>query len=246
MKKSLLVVAALAIAPFAHSAELIQNGGFEMDGVDSFEPMGWSVFESAAIGGVSATSSNMSPASGYAMAAPVTGDFIGVIDAYNPGAFSLSQQFSTAAVASAVLKFDLFVNDQSDDGIAYIDRSGLDFETGGEFRPNQHVRIDLLAAGADPLDTGAGVLRTFYLGGANGRGFGDNPNRFVSYEFDLGSDLAAGGDYTLRFAAVSNVAAMQVGLDNVSLSVSAVPEPGTYALLLSGLALIGAVARRRI
>lgn len=34
-------------------------------------------------------------------------------------------------------------------------------------------------------------------------------------------------------------------LDNVVLTVTAVPEPGTYALLLSGLAAVGFVARRR-
>lgn len=246
MHKSAFLVAALFLAPHAHSTELIQNGGFEADAVDTFEPSGWAIFESSATGAVSATSSAVSPASGYAMAEPVSGSYIGVIDAYSIGAYTLSQQFSTAAVTSAILSFDLFINDQTADGIAYIDRTGLDFSTEGEYRANQHVRIDLMSAGADPLDTGAGVLRTFYLGGANGRGFGDNPNGFVSYQFDLGSDLALGGDFTLRFAAVANVGAMQVGLDNVSLSVTAVPEPGTYALMLAGLGVVGAIARRRI
>jgi len=35
------------------------------------------------------------------------------------------------------------------------------------------------------------------------------------------------------------------GIDNVKVSVTAVPEPETYALFLAGLGVMGAVARRR-
>jgi hypothetical protein len=39
--------------------------------------------------------------------------------------------------------------------------------------------------------------------------------------------------------------AVSVGFDGSSFSVTAVPEPGTYAMLLAGLAAVGVVARRR-
>lgn len=39
--------------------------------------------------------------------------------------------------------------------------------------------------------------------------------------------------------------AYNVGIDNVSFNVAAVPEPATYAMLLAGLGLLGLAARRR-
>ncbi len=52
------------------------------------------------------------------------------------------------------------------------------------------------------------------------------------------------GVQTVTFGSIGNTAAGPV-LDNVSLTVSAVPEPETYALLLAGLGAVGFVARRR-
>jgi hypothetical protein len=74
---------------------------------------------------------------------------------------------------------------------------------------------------------------------------GDIANPYQSYSFDVSSILASPGTYTLRFASVSNEGQLQVGIDNISLSVTPVPEPETYALLLAGLGLMGFVARRR-
>jgi PEP-CTERM motif len=36
-----------------------------------------------------------------------------------------------------------------------------------------------------------------------------------------------------------------VGIDNISVSVTAVPEPGTWAMLLAGMGVVGTLARRR-
>ena len=41
------------------------------------------------------------------------------------------------------------------------------------------------------------------------------------------------------------VATADTALDYVSLGVAAVPEPATYALMLAGFGIIGAIARRR-
>lgn len=57
------------------------------------------------------------------------------------------------------------------------------------------------------------------------------------------TNLAA-GEYTLTFSKVGG-AFNSMKVDDVSLSVTAVPEPETYLLMLAGLSVIGFVARRR-
>lgn len=66
-----------------------------------------------------------------------------------------------------------------------------------------------------------------------------NPNNAWRH-FDL-SFVAQSESTTLSFTGVQ--ATYYIGLDNVS--VTAVPEPETYAMLLAGLGVMGAVARRR-
>ena len=55
--------------------------------------------------------------------------------------------------------------------------------------------------------------------------------------------LAGTGPSLLSFTASSDISF--VHLDNISVQVSAVPEPETYAMMLLGLALVGYVAQRR-
>ena len=75
---------------------------------------------------------------------------------------------------------------------------------------------------------GATVSQTFSLSGGN---------RFSNYTFSNFTNLVS--------------ASWQEGLfrtyqvDNVAASVSAVPEPGTCAMLLAGLGLLGFMRRRR-
>lgn len=62
----------------------------------------------------------------------------------------------------------------------------------------------------------------------------------------IATNWTAGSTLWVRWTDVDNTGADHgLAIDNVTLSVTAVPEPGTYAMLLAGLAAIGFVARRR-
>lgn len=62
----------------------------------------------------------------------------------------------------------------------------------------------------------------------------------------IATSWAAGDTLWFRWTDVDNTGADHgLAIDNVSLSVTAVPEPGTYAMLLAGLAAVGFIARRR-
>lgn len=65
--------------------------------------------------------------------------------------------------------------------------------------------------------------------------------------FNLNALNIGAGTHTLSFAGTnpSNAFDTTAFVDNVSMTVSAVPEPGTYAMLLAGLGLLGFMARRR-
>lgn len=224
------------------AAELIVNGGFEADGVETDAPTGWSTASVGLVGNVIAVGGSVSPISGYDTAGPASGDFYALIDGAQPSHSALYQTFTTGSVIEAILTFKLFANDQGD-GRTHIDTSGLDYTTGGTFDLNQHTRVDLLAGGAGVFDTTDDVLRTFYLNGPNGRGTGDMPNDWTAFSFDVTDLLAGGGTFTLRFANVANAAALQTGVDDVSLTTT-IPEPSTWALLATGLLGVGFALRR--
>jgi PEP-CTERM motif len=76
---------------------------------------------------------------------------------------------------------------------------------------------------------------------SSGSGEGQPGNAWNEYSFTV---TGTGSD-TLRFAAGGTADRLGGSLDSVSLVAAPVPEPGTTALLLAGLAAIGFVARRR-
>lgn len=245
---ALALAGSVLFAVPAFAQEVIINGGFEVDASETYNPQGWQVAERGIAGSVLATDVTESYASGYRTVGAASGQFYGFLDSSYASSQVLYQNFSIGALTSAVLSFQMFVNDQSDDGIVYINQAGLDATTGGTYEANQHVRVDILSANADPFSVQAtDIIGTYYLGGANGRRIdgSDNVNGYVDYSFDVTDLLAAGGDYTLRFASVNNQGVLQVGLDNVSLTIAAVPEADTYAMLLAGLGVLGLVLRRR-
>ena len=238
---------------FANAAiadELIINGGFETAGVDVFEIQGWNVAEAGSLGSVLLENDGITNTSGRNTIGVASGVNYALLDAFTLSNQALLQTFSTGAASSATLSFSMFVNNQSAAGSA-INSAGLDYTTGGLFEANQHVRVDLLkgaVAGANVFSTNTGdIAQTFYLGGSNGASMigGDVANPYISYSFDISSLLANGGTYTLRFASVANEGQLQLGVDNVSLLVTPVPEANTYAMLLAGLGLMGFVVRRR-
>ncbi|MFG6449106.1 PEP-CTERM sorting domain-containing protein [Roseateles sp. BYS180W] len=69
------------------------------------------------------------------------------------------------------------------------------------------------------------------------------PTDYVWHSFS-GQFVATGSTTELMFRAINTSDALGTSLDNVS--ITAVPEPGTYALLLAGLGAFGVMSRRRV
>ncbi len=137
-------------------------------------------------------------------------------------------------------------------GTEYNDLYGVVWADGGD-GPNSHARIEL-----KPLDGGAVTLTHFDMGAYVRTTRGTTVNVFeiggstplFTYAGDVGSG-SAHKSFDLSVSSSKGLwldwqdSAYNVGMDNVTFTVSAVPEPSTYALMLLGLAACGFVAKRR-
>lgn len=105
-----------------------------------------------------------------------------------------------------------------------------------------------LGAGSQGLD--------YTFGGASGTISAVSTNNFSSLSTISGSFLATGATTTVSFRNISSYDNVDVGIDNVSVIVDpvltgslalvgAIPEPATWAMLISGFGLVGTALRRR-
>ncbi len=159
-------------------------------------------------GGFFATSVSATPLSGFPTVGPASGYFYAVSDGFGPGTRALTQTFTDpVGTISAVLSFDIFVNDQ--------------FGLGGS---PQFGEVDLLAGGADAiLGTPIAVFYsadTVVNGGA--------PNPYVHESLNINGNLSGGTTYQLRVLEADSSGPLNLGVDNFSLvtTAAAVPEPG--------------------
>jgi hypothetical protein len=228
-----VVVASLGSARPAKASPLILNGGFES---------GFSSWVRADQLGSDGTfflqNGTTSPVNGDAVPAPSRGVAAAMTDAGGPGSHVLYQDFAVSGTGSFFLSLDLFLGNRAGSFVTANPATvGLDFSTPAL---NQQARIDILKSTANPFSVAAAdVLLNLYQTKP-----GDPlVSGYNTLNFDVSALLAAnvGTTLRLRIAEVDNLAQFQVGVDNLSLE--AVPEPASLALL--GLGLAAMYARRR-
>jgi hypothetical protein len=242
-----LVVAGLGLP--AQAVNLIVNGGFEADTglVQSPDTInGWKSLEPSLIGGISSLSGTSAPASGLSTAGAHSGANYALLEISQPAFAVLYQQFKvpTAGISGGQLAYSVFGASFANLVPPDVNPSkGLDFEHSEAMLT---VRVDILKPGADPLSVANADMVRSYFPAVEYFGSDAAPTGYSSYAHPLTPlQLLAGQTYTLRFASAANTAQALVGIDDVALKVTAVPEPTTWALMLAGLAGMGFVARRR-
>lgn len=234
--------------PAAHAgaAELILNGGFESqpDVIQSPDPItAWTAAENGILGAVVINTGTNSPVSGRETVGARTGTHYALLDLASPSQLALSQTFNIGAspLSAATLSFQWFANYYGPEtGFINDAADGLDFEN----FPVLTLRVDILNAGASAFSTAPdNLLYSQFLQTTLSEG----PNGYLGFSQSIGAldNFLVGRDYTLRIAAAANTQQLLIGIDDVSLSVTPVPEPQSTALLLAGLTTLAAVARRR-
>lgn len=229
-----IAAASLAIASAANASQLIVNGGFETG-----DYTGWTAnVEGGSNGGLFVVPNNggNSPLSGSAYQSNLAGgNYFSITDQTGPGSYSLTQSFTLSSASTVNVSFQLFANDQA----GVIANNGRDYNTAF----NQNAEVDILTGSANAFTNNpADIVAVLYGPGADN--LSNNPNPWTTYNETL--HLGA-GTYQIRFAETDNQLFFQEGVDNVSV-MAAVPEPATWAMLLLGIAGMGAAmraARRR-
>jgi hypothetical protein len=217
------------------SISLITNGDFEATGGSL---TGWSTAnQPGGDGTFTLQSGTTSPISGQLVAAPPGPTHAAMSDGAGPGSHVLFQDFTVPTnptdIAAATLSFSLYINNSA----AFFSPNTLDFSLFNV--NNQQARVDIITATANPFSVAASdvLLNLFQTNPGD-----PSVSGYTTHTADLTSFLQshAGQTLGLRFAEADNQFLFQLGVDQVNLTVSTVPEPSSLILLgIGSLALVG-------
>lgn len=217
-------------------AQIIVNGGFETGFT------GWTRADQLGSNGTFALQSGtISPVNGTTVPTPPGGIQAAMTDAQGPGSHVLYQDFTIPAgtFSSGQLQFSLFVGNRAT-AFSIPSPASLDFSTPAL---NQQARVDLLRTTADPFSVAAAdiVANAYQTALADPLVSGYTT---VTVDITAIANANAGGTLRLRFAEVDNVNFFQLGVDNVSITVTPIPEPSS--LLVCAVGALAIRARRRL
>jgi hypothetical protein len=242
-----ILVLAGAGAARAAITQLITNGDFESSGVSL---TGWTTADQPGGDGTFALQSGTtilipSATVTVPVAAPPGPTHAAMSNGGAPGSHVLLQDFVVpTTVGFATLSFSLFVQNQAltaTGAPAFFSPNTLDF---GDFNVNnQQARVDIITNTAAPFSVASSdvLLNTFQTQPGNPAVSG-----YSTLTVDVTPLLRshAGQTLGLRFAEVDNNNLFQLGVDQVSLVVNSVPEPGSFVLF--GLGALAVIVSRRL
>jgi hypothetical protein len=190
-----------------NSPNVIVNGSFEDFGGSL---TGWTVFnlfDQAGPGGGNwyIQTGAASPLNGFAVAAPTAGTHAAMTDQLARGTQILYQDVSVPAGAS--LSFDRFIANRAG---AFFTPASLSFAV----VPNQQARVDIMTTTSSLTSVTTGVISNLYQSAVG--------DPFLSGYTSQTTSLAslAGQTVRLRFSEVDNQSFFNMGIDNVSLTVT--------------------------
>ena len=215
--KTTLTTAALAAAGLGQAAPVVTNGSFEVDPVATF--LAVTTVTGWTVGKVASSSYPFLIDNAYGASTPYGDQF------FVPGYYAVG-------------------------GTNYIEQAI------GGFTPGNHYTLSFAIATerSDAVGAQSGVSVSFTSGSSTAAAdfyAPDSASSWRTWSLQTYDFLATSSTVTARFTQNSgrgtSGAGYDVGLDNVLISDAggAVPEPETYALMLTGLGLLGLVARRR-